>query len=332
MILIFGATGYIGRYLCMYLKNRGYNILALGRSKKVFTFFEENKIPYEYFDFNDEQCFSLLPKSGIEAVVNLSACLAEHETPVNVFFDVNTLGTYKLLEFCRINKIQKFILTSSHKLYNDIHKEIISEDDIVSFRGDHSPYIISKLAAEKFLEYYTKDFNINGICLRLTGVHGYGEILGFLKKDGSYTKSSFEIFIEKAIRGEPITVWGNQNIKRDHVYIKDVLSAIEASLSSSNVSGIFNIASGVGVSLYEEACAIANIFAGEKISEVTIDTSKPGLTRGYIYSIEKAKKILKWTPLYADISKMLLDYKQEWETKLYHNYHSIIKSQQPITL
>lgn len=332
MILIFGATGYIGRYLCVYLKKRGYDILALGRSKRVFAFFEENNIPYQYFDFNDEQCFSLLPKSNIDSVINLSACLAEHETPVNTFFDINTLGTYKLLEFCKLNKIKKFILTSSHKLYNDIHKEIICEDDIVSFRGDHSPYIISKLAAEKFLEYYTKDFNIDGICLRLTGVHGYGEILGFLKKDGSYIKSSFEIFIEKAIKGEPITVWGDQNIKRDHVYIKDVLSAIEASLISDNISGIFNIASGVGVSLYDEACAIANIFADKKKSEVIIDASKQGLTRGYIYSIEKAKKILKWVPLYTDLSRMLSDYKQEWEIKLYHNYHNIITSQQPITL
>ena len=334
MILIFGATGYIGRYLCLYLKQRGYDVLALGRSKNVFKFFDDNNIRYKYFDFTDEKYFSDLPTANIKAVVNLSACLAEHETPVDLFFNVNTVGTYKLLEFCRAHGIQKFILTSTHKLYNDIYKEIISEKDTPSFRGDHSPYIISKLAAEKMLEYYNKDFNMSGICLRLTGVHGYGEILGFLKKNGAYTKSTFEIFIEKAISGEPITVWGNQNIKRDHIYIKDVLTAIEAAIVSDGVKGVFNIASGVGYSLYEEACAIAKVFAQDEDKEsiITVDETKQGLSRGYVYDIGKAVQALNWHPQYTDIVEMLNDYKKEWQKKLYHNYHYIDIKQRPVTL
>ena len=42
MILIVGGTGYIGRYLSIYLKERGYDVLALGRSNKVKDFFDEN--------------------------------------------------------------------------------------------------------------------------------------------------------------------------------------------------------------------------------------------------------------------------------------------------
>lgn len=49
-----------------------------------------------------------------------------------------------MLEFCRIHNITNFILSSSHKVYNDINKPIISETDGVSFKGSHSPYIISK--------------------------------------------------------------------------------------------------------------------------------------------------------------------------------------------
>ena len=86
MILIIGATGYIGRYLSVYLKEEGYDILALGRSKTVQHFFEDNAIPFQYFDLNDQVCFNTLPSENIEAVVDLSACLAEHETPVERFF------------------------------------------------------------------------------------------------------------------------------------------------------------------------------------------------------------------------------------------------------
>ena len=146
MILIVGATGYVGRYLSVYLKEKGYDILALGRSAKVQQFFKENEIPFQYFDMNDEASYKKLPTNNIDAVVCLSACLAEHETPVEKFFEINTLGVYKLLEFCRINSIKKFILSSSHKVYNDINKEVISEKDGISCKVNPFGLQLSQVA------------------------------------------------------------------------------------------------------------------------------------------------------------------------------------------
>lgn len=331
MILIVGATGYVGRYLSVYMKERGYDILALGRSAKVQKFFEENEVPFQYFDMNDDKSYENLPKTGVDAVVCLSACLAEHETPVEKFFEVNTIGVYRLLEYCRINGIKKFILSSSHKVYNDIDKRVIAESDGISFKGDHSPYIISKIAAENFVEYYHKDFGIKGIILRFTGVHGYGEILGHLNTDGSYKKSTFEIFFERILEGEKIEVWGDQSIKRDHIYIKDVLTAVEAAINAKGVTGTFTIASGVGYSQYDEAKALNIVFGGGK-SEIELHPEKPGLTRGYIYDISSAKKALNWEPKYVDMVELYTDYKKEWESKKYHNYHHIIPEQAPKTL
>lgn len=331
MILIVGATGYVGRYLSVYLKEKGYVILALGRSAKVQAFFKDNDVPFQFFDMNDESSYRNLPTQNIEAVICLSACLAEHETPVEKFFEINTLGVYKLLEFCRINGIKKFILSSSHKVYNDIDKEVISEKDGISFKGDHSPYIISKIAAENFVDYYRKDFGIEGIILRFTGVHGYGEILGHLNADGSYKKSTFEIFFERILEGKKIEVWGDQSIKRDHIYIKDVLSAVEAAINAKGVTGTFTIASGVGYSQYDEAKAL-NIVFGDGKSEIELHPEKPGLTRGYIYDISAAKKALNWEPKFIDMVELYSDYKKEWESKKYHNYHYIIPEQAPKTL
>ena len=331
MILIVGATGYVGRYLSVYMKEKGYDILALGRSAKVQKFFEENEVPFQYFDMNDDKSYENLPKTGVDAVVCLSACLAEHETPVEKFFEVNTIGVYRLLEYCRVNEIKKFILSSSHKVYNDIDKQVIAESDGISFKGDHSPYIISKIAAENFVEYYHKDFGIEGIILRFTGVHGYGEILGHLNTDGSYKKSTFEIFFERILEGKRIEVWGDQTIKRDHIYIKDVLTAVEAAIKVKGVTGTFTIASGVGYSQYDEAKALNVVFGGGK-SEIELHPEKPGLTRGYIYDITKAKKALNWEPKYVDMVELYTDYKKEWESKKYHNYHHIIPEQAPKTL
>ena len=333
MILVIGATGYIGRYFCTEMVERGVEVLALGRSKVVENFFRENNVPFQYFDLTDDNSFENLPKDNIEAIIDLSACLAELETPLENFFKINTVGVAKVLEYARLNNIKKVIIGSSHKVYNDVNKEIISEEDNISFTGDHSPYIISKIAAENFVTYYNKDFNMNAIVLRFTGVHGYGEILGHLNADGSYTKSTFEIFFEKALKGEDIEVWGNQSIKRDHIYVKDVVEALLAAVKSNEKKGIFNIASGVGYSQYDEAVALAKVFNPiDKKSNIICKAEIPGLQRGYIYDISKAKKILNWEPRYTNLEEMFSDYKKEWESKKYHNYHYIKEGERPASL
>lgn len=333
MILIAGATGYVGRYLSIYLKEKGYDVLALGRSSKAKEFLEKQGVKFQLFDIENDEDYLNLPNQNIEAIINLAACLAEHETPVKKFFDINTIGAYKILEYARKNNIKKVIMTSSHKVYNAIKTDKpITEEERENFEGDHTPYIISKIAAEHFMDYYHKEFGLETISLRLTGVHGYGEVLGFLTKEGDYTKSTFEIFVEKALKGEDIEVWGRNDIRRDHVYIKDVLSAIECAIKVKNVSGIFNIASGKGYTLLEEAQGIAKVFATDKgVSKVTLNENKPGLTRGYVYDISKAERLLKWKPEFSDYEEMLKDYKKEWENKKYKNYHNVKKGQEPVT-
>lgn len=333
MILVIGATGYVGRYFCTEMISRGIEVLALGRSKIVAEFFKENNVPFQYFDLSDSECFDNLPRENVEAIIDLSACLAELETPVERFFEVNTIGVYNTLEYARKNGIKKVVVASSHKLYNDVDKLVISEKDGISFTGDHSPYIISKIAAENFVEWYNKDFDMNAVILRFTGVHGYGEILGHLNADGSYKKSTFEIFFEKALKGEPIEVWGDQSIKRDHVYIKDVVNALYKAAISGNVKGVFNVASGVGYSQYEEAIALAEVFGpSDNKSKVILCPELPGLARGYIYDISKAVKELNWVPEYTDLKVMFADYRKEWESKKYHNYHYIKEGEGPASL
>lgn len=333
MILVIGATGYIGRYFCTEMVRRGVEVLALGRSSSVEAFFRDNGVPFQYFDLLDDRCFDSLPTKGVDAIIDLSARLAELETPVNELFEVNAIGVYKTLQFAYQHGIKKVVVTSSHKLYNDINKDRISEEDGISFTGDHSPYIISKIAAENFVEWYNKDFDMHGVVLRLTGVHGYGEILGHLNADGSYRKSAFELFFEKALKGETIEVWGNQSVKRDHVYIKDVVEALYMAAMSRNAKGVYNIASGVGYTQYEEALALAELLQPQTgKSEIILRPDLQGLTRSYVYDIRKAKRDLGWEPHYTDFLEMLKDYRKEWERKKYHNYHHFKEGEGPASL
>ena len=54
--------------------------------------------------------------------------------------------------------------------------------------------------------------------------------------------------------------------------------------------------------------------------------------RARVRDISKAKKDLDWQPAFSDLTRLYTDYKKEWESKRYHNYHKILKDQQPATL
>lgn len=333
MILIVGATGYVGRYLSVTLKEQGKEVLALGRNPKVEEFFESEGVPFQHFDLLCDADYDLLPKEGIEAVINLAICLPEHEVPLERFFEVNTKGNYKLLEFARRNKIAKFIMASTHKVYCDIHAPIITEEMLPNFTGPHSPYIISKLSAEQFMQYYSKDFDMDALVLRFTGIQGYGSLMGYLRRDGCYTRSASEWFIEKAYHGDPIEVFGDMSIRRDHIYIKDAVGSLCAAIAAPvGTKGIYNVASGVAHNQYEDAVAIAKAFATDHgISTVTLHPEKNGLTRGYCYSIEKIRRDMGWSPQYTDLDLLYADYRKEWEAKRFHNYHFIRPEDKPLS-
>ncbi len=334
MIIVAGATGYIGRYLLPDMKAKGEEVLALGRNKEVLVSFEKQGIQTLEFDLLNEDDYDKLPTENVKGIINLTAILAELEVPIDSFWEVNTKGNYMLLEFARKNNIKKFVMASSHKVYNDVDSEgPIDEKTLPSFKGDHSPYIISKIAAENYLQFYSKDYDMDCVALRLTGVRGYGEILGLLQKDGSYRKSAWERFFESALMGKTIEIWGDQSIKRDHVYIKDVVSAFETAINAKEgIRGIYNVASGVGYSQEEEARAIAKVFAGENgESKIELHPEKEGLERGYVYSIEKIKQDMGWEPKYSDIVEFYKDYQKEWERKVYHNYHYVKPEDKPLT-
>lgn len=182
-----------------------------------------------------------------------------------------------------------------------------------------------------FVTYYNKEFGLKGITLRLTGVHGYGEIPGHLNQDGSYSKSTFEVFFEGILKGEAIEVWGDQSIVRDHIYIKDVLTAIKAAIEEKNASGIYYLATGVGNSQYDEAKALNDVF-GNNRSEIILCPEKQGLSQGHVYDRTKIKRDLHWEPKYTELVELYSDYKKEWESKKYHNYHYSIPEQAPAIL
>jgi len=321
MIIVLGADGFIGTYLVDQLIRDGFNVLATDISRIGGRLHKKQKIPFIRLDITKEKQFDKLPQKGVDALVHL-ACVQpanvrkEEYDPID-YIKVNVIGTLNILEFCRKKGIQKMIYGSSHRNTQGLWKEgkFIREDQgrAIKYAGEYAMFSISESAAQDCVEHYTQQYGLQGVIFRLPPVYGYGPHTEIFK-NGKPLKMGFQIFIENAMAGKPLEVWGNCEKGRDIIYVKDVVSAIILALGSKTATGLYNITSGRLLSLKEEAETIARVFSPKNNpSEITYRPDKPNSIEPFLYDISKVKRDLGWSPRY-NFEEMLLDYKSERES------------------
>ena len=312
MIIVTGATGFIGTYLIDQLVKDGVDVLACGRSKAGEEYYKNIGVPFIRLDVTKEEDFNKLPKKNVNAVVHL-ACLipaASKEDNAIEYLKTNTIGTVNALEYCRKYNIKKFIFTSSHfaleGLWNDKQTPISEEMGIkFKYTGGHAKYIISKVAAEEYVRHYMEEYGMQCIVLRLSGVRGVGRY-----------ESGFELFINKAKKGEPIEIWGDNSKVWDNIYVKDVVQGIILALKNDTAKGFYNLSSGNPMHLKDEVEAIVKVFSNKNNpSKIILAPQKEGgIQKSYVYDITKIKKELGFVPKYLTLA-MVKDYKKEMEAR-----------------
>lgn len=321
MIIVIGASGFIGTYLVDDLISQGYEVFATGRNPIVMEHFKNKKIDSCNLDLSDKESFKQLPTKDVKAVVLLAAHLPANVGKYNPFdyIDINITGTLNVLEFCRQNEIKKIVSTTS---YSDVYNHWIKGKPIDSdvyrdyvLSGDHALYTISKNAATDLILHYNSDFGFQGSIFRLPPVYGYGPH-SEIYVDEKYYKSGFQIFLEKAIAGESIEIYGDKDISRDVVYVKDVTSAIIGAINSPNSRGVYNITSGVATTLENQVLDIVEVFGRENgKSKIIYSPQKINSGKSYVFDISKAYEDFGYKPKYVPFKRLLLDYKKEMESK-----------------
>ncbi|HYA41084.1 MAG TPA: NAD(P)-dependent oxidoreductase [Syntrophobacteraceae bacterium] len=314
MIIVNGATGFVGRYLVDHLVKNGEKVVAVGRSRKYDWFFNELGVPFVQMDVTRAEEFSKLPTQSVKAFVHLAALIpaAVQEITPEVFLNVNTLGTIRALEHCRKNNIGRFVYTTT--LYEGMeHTELPITEEMgrkYALTGDHAAYVISKAAAADYVEHYSQEFGIRGIILRMTGLLGYGRLEGFWA-EGVFYPSAFEIFYKRAKAGQALEVWGKHEARRDSLYVKDAVRAISKALSSDRAQGLYLIGSGAGITNEQEIRTFAEVFGSEDNPvPVVYRPDLPEKSKSYYFDIGKAKRDFGWEPAYS-YRDILVDYDAE---------------------
>jgi UDP-glucose 4-epimerase len=299
--IVFGAAGFVGTYLLDGLPEGSF--LAVDIDRDAQKQFAKQKIKSFWMDITKPSCFDHLPKD-IECVINLASFQPDYVStedfdPVN-YIKVNTIGALNILKHCVKNEIPKMIHVVSHR------------GAMLDYGDEFAEFAISEMAAVQLVNCYKAKHDLQGIVLRIPAVFGYGPHLeGF--KDGKFQKTGFQTFIDNALKGIPLEIWGDPNVGRDIVYVKDVVSAIRLAMTSQTAEGLYNIASGELLALEDEAIAINKVFSPKKVGKVVYCPEKSNGIKPCLYDISKAQKDLGWSPQYS-FHDMLLDYKKEWHS------------------
>lgn len=324
MVIVIGATGFIGLYTVEQLIGSGKKVVATGRNVAIGKKLEEMGAEFVPLDITNPADFAKLPADDVDGVIVLAGLLPANSTAdleeddnAAEYFEVNVIGLINILEWCRKHGIRKVISSCS---YSDVSGAwgkgyAITEDEPRDFRftGDHAVYVISKNAANDVMEYYNQQHGMQCACFRFPPVYGVGPH-GTILVNGKPYKSGIQTFIEKARAGGDIELWGDPGISRDIIYVKDVARAYEMALESDDTYGLYNMTSGVGLTLEDQAKAVIEVFGDKGNSSIVYRPEKPNNTPSFLYSMEKAKADFGFEPEYVDYIAMMQDYKKEMES------------------
>lgn len=317
-VLVLGATGNLGAYSTIALKKAGFDVIAAGKRKSDNGYFKDNGIPYYSIDITDKDAFDALTNQGITAVADFAG-----ELPSRCAFNPQALirtiteSTLNVLEFMRKADVKKIIFpTTPYDLYayHETGKPIPA-DASRSYppTGDHSVYAIAKNAAVDLIENYHNEYGISRFILRFFTIYQYHPN-AYHYADGKMRMMPYRMLMDKAVKGEPISIFGNPNRVKEMVYIKDFTKVVVNAVKSDLDGGFYNIGSPERVSLDKMIHGMVEVFSDKnKKSPISYDPSKPDTLQSML-DWSKTKAELNYTPEY-DYIKMLKDFKNEMNTE-----------------
>ena len=315
-IIIFGATGNTGSYLTLYALNffdkEEYEVIASGRRQT--DFWSKQGVPYFSVDVTKTEDFDKLPTENVYAVLLLSAQIPSYmdKYEPRKYVDSIVNGAFNVLEYCRKVKADRILFTQTVfdvSLYP--HDYVIQPDAApnFSYTGDHAIYVISKNCAIQLIEHYHQEYGLKRFIFRLPTIYSYSPYQYYFP-NGVKTMRPVYQMINKAIKGEPIEIWGDYNYAKDMVHVYDFSQMLCKAVLVDREEGYYNIGTGNPVTLKEQIETIVDVFSSpNNRSEIKYDTSKVS-GGGFLMDITNAKEELGYEPQY-DCRRLFENYKEE---------------------
>lgn len=233
-ILITGGAGFIGSHLVQLLLEEKWEVVVLdnccvGNKLCLNTL---SKIEFIQADIRDFPTV-LQASKDCTAIVHFAALVGVDEVinqPIDTI-EIEVVGTQNIGNAARINGVKKIIYASSSAVYKNTLNEMSGEEDQLNLVND---YAVAKRLNEVYFRSITAETGISTNSLRFFNIYG-------IRQD---SRMVIPRFLEQALNGDAIQVFGDGQQTRDFTHVADVVGAISRLLTHLPVTGIFNIARG----------------------------------------------------------------------------------------
>ena len=285
-ILVTGGAGFIGSHVVNTYINAGHDVIVIDDLSSGEKKLINPKANFYHLNIQSPEVKTILEKEKITVINHHAAQISVSESFSNPLFDANSniIGTLQLLQNAVSLRIRKFIFASTGgAMYGEQKSFPASEEHPCQ---PLSPYGISKLCAENYINYFCSQHGLNTTILRYSNVYGpyqnpHGEA------------GVVAIFCQRLIEGLPPIIYGDGKQTRDFIYVRDITKANTLALDPKCI-GIFNVGTGNEISVNFLTQSLL------KISELDISAEhKPARKGEQRRSAIDSKKLLKsfgWKP------------------------------------
>lgn len=294
--LVTGGAGFIGSFLCESLIDDGLKVLCIdnlttGTKDNLKDFSKNPNFEFIQGDITKKQYFKDLKP---DYIFHLASCASPNKNnpksyinhPVETLL-VNSLGTHNLLEVA-LKIGAKFLFASSSEVYGDPQVSPQKEDYFgnVNPLGPRSSYDEGKRFGEAITMAYFRKYGVDTRIVRIFNTYGPK-----MPDDG---RVIFQ-FINQAIKGKPITVYGDGKQTRSFCFIEDMVGGIKKAMFSKSIEGkTINLGNPQELTILEIASLIKRILKSN--SSFVFDESPEDDPKRRSPDITLAKKLLGWEP------------------------------------
>jgi UDP-glucose 4-epimerase len=217
---------------------------------------------------------------GVDYVFHLAAMISVPESmakPIECN-EINATGTLVVLEEAAKAGVKKLVFSTSAAIYGD-NPAVPKVETMLA--EPKSPYAITKLDGEFYCKMFTDEGRLPTTCLR------YFNVFGPRQDPQSQYAAAVPIFIDRAVKNLPITIYGDGEQTRDFIYVKDIVAANVFFATQSRAAGVFNVAYGRKITIQELAQKIVTLTHSQ--SEIKHARERAGDVKHSLAAIDKLR-------------------------------------------
>jgi UDP-glucose 4-epimerase len=275
----------VGANLVPMLVGRGVDVRSLDNfSRGRRDYLEGLDVEVVEGDVRDEDAVAEALE-GVDSVVHLAASgsVAESVEEPLENFDVNVRGTLVLLRAAADARVERFVFASTG---GAIMGNTPPPVDETSLPWPISPYGASKLCGEAYCHAFAGSYGLPVVALRFANV--YGPL-------SEHKKGAATVFVQRALSGEPLVIYGDGQATRDFLYVEDLCTGIASALDAPVADEVLHLASGVETSVEELARLVLELAGAGDTPIVYADKRRGEIERTFA-TYDRATELLGFAP------------------------------------